>query len=129
MKWSGELLTIGILVLTLTLILITQITVHPHSYDVFKMCNGDGNENTKQRLDETVHSHIAIVVSSLAHLERLKEMRPSSVRDCVGTAGFGIGEITSLIFAGALQLEQGNITTFKLRFFSKVKSHFPSVFE
>lgn len=68
-----------------------------------KLCN----KGPKKQLNQTDKAHVAIVVASLAHLERLKEMRANSVRDCVGTAGFGIGEITSLIFAGSLQFEQG----------------------
>lgn len=70
------------------------------------MCNDESKAN-KKKLNEIVHSHIAIVVSSLAYLEQMREKFPNQVRDCVGTAGFGIGEITSLIFAGAFQFEQG----------------------
>lgn len=66
------------------------------------------NEGPEEMLNETVNSHVAIVVTSLANVERLKETRPNSVRDCLGVAGFGIGEITSLIFAGAFQFDQGD---------------------
>lgn len=66
------------------------------------------NEGPKKTLNEIVNSHIAIVVTSLANIEKLQETRPNSVRDCLGVAGLGIGEITALIFAGAFQFEQGN---------------------
>lgn len=76
------------------------------SYDVLKMCNDRSKKNQK-KLNEIVHSHIAIVVSSLAHLEHMRERYPAQIHNCIGTAGFGIGEITSLIFAGAFEFEQG----------------------
>lgn len=46
-------------------------------------------------------------MSSLATLELLKEERPAAILNCVGTAGFSVGEISSLIFAGALPFDQG----------------------
>lgn len=48
------------------------------------------------------------MVSSLAAIERLKEERPNAINSCVGTAGFSLGEITALVFAGALGFEKGN---------------------
>lgn len=30
------------------------------------------------------------------------------VEDCVGTAGFSVGEYASLVFAGAIEFEDGN---------------------
>lgn len=48
------------------------------------------------------------MVSSLAAIERLKEERPNAVNNCVGTAGFSLGEITALVFAGSIDFEDGN---------------------
>lgn len=53
------------------------------------------------------YSQELIVVSSLAAVEKLREERPSVIPSCVATAGFSLGEITALIFAGAIPLEQG----------------------
>lgn len=46
-------------------------------------------------------------MTSLAAIERLKEERPNAIKNCVATAGFSLGEITALIFAGALGFEKG----------------------
>lgn len=75
---------------------------------MLKLCN----EGPKSKLKDIAYGHVAVVVSSLATLELLKEERPSAVFNCVGTAGFSIGEITSLIFAGALPFEQGKCDFF-----------------
>lgn len=47
------------------------------------------------------------MVTSLAALERLKEERPNAIENCVATAGFSLGEITALVFAGALPFDKG----------------------
>lgn len=47
------------------------------------------------------------MTACLANLELLREERPNAVYNCVGTAGFSLGEITALVFAGALQFDQG----------------------
>ncbi|XP_050295768.1 probable malonyl-CoA-acyl carrier protein transacylase, mitochondrial [Anthonomus grandis grandis] len=72
-------------------------------YDLLKLCL----EGPKAKLDETRYSQPAIMVSSLAAIERLKEERPNAISVCVGTAGFSIGEITALVFAGAIEFEKG----------------------
>lgn len=64
-------------------------------------------EGPKEKLDKTVYCQPAIVVSSLAALERLKEERPNAIDNCVATAGFSLGEITALIFAGAIPFDKG----------------------
>lgn len=61
----------------------------------------------KHKLNQTIYAQPAIAVTSLASLERLKEARPSSIETCVATAGFSLGEITALIFAGAIPFDQG----------------------
>lgn len=47
------------------------------------------------------------MTASLANVELLREERPNAVLNCVATAGFGVGEITALVFAGAMQFDQG----------------------
>ncbi|KAF2367830.1 Acyl transferase [Trinorchestia longiramus] len=47
----------------------------------------------------------AILVCSLAALDKLRADNPAAVENCVGTAGFSVGEITALTFAGALSFE------------------------
>lgn len=47
------------------------------------------------------------MVTSLAALELLKQHRSDAIESCIGTAGFSLGEITSLVFAGALQFDHG----------------------
>lgn len=47
------------------------------------------------------------MTTSLANLERLREERPNAVYNCVGAAGFSLGEITALVFAGAIHFEDG----------------------
>ncbi|KAK5642447.1 hypothetical protein RI129_008614 [Pyrocoelia pectoralis] len=71
-------------------------------YDLLKLCI----EGPKQKLDQTQYSQPAIMVTSLAAIERLKEERPKAIDNCVATAGFSLGEITALVFAGALGFER-----------------------
>lgn len=61
----------------------------------------------KEELDKTIHCQPAVMVCSLAAVERLREERPMAIESCIGTAGFSIGEITALVFAGALSFEEG----------------------
>lgn len=72
-------------------------------YDLLKLCL----EGPKSKLDETKYCQPAIMVTSLAAIEKLKEERPNAINNCVATAGFSIGEITALVFAGALEFERG----------------------
>lgn len=72
-------------------------------YDLLKLCL----EGPKEKLDQTMYCQPAIMVCSLAAIERLKEERPNAIDNCTGTAGFSLGEITALVFAGALGFERG----------------------
>lgn len=72
-------------------------------YDLLKICL----EGPKSKLDQTNYSQPAILVTSLATLERLKEERPKAIVDCVACAGFSVGEITALVFSGAIGFENG----------------------
>ncbi|XP_011497159.1 PREDICTED: probable malonyl-CoA-acyl carrier protein transacylase, mitochondrial [Ceratosolen solmsi marchali] len=44
---------------------------------------------------------------SLAALEKLHDERPKAIESCVAVAGYSIGELTGLIFSGAMTYEEG----------------------
>ncbi|KAG5677290.1 hypothetical protein PVAND_007059 [Polypedilum vanderplanki] len=80
-----------------------QIAKEVLGYDLLEICMKGPN----YKLNQTVYAQPAIAVTSLASLERLKEARPHAIEDCVATAGFSLGEITALIFAGAIPFDKG----------------------
>uniref|UniRef100_A0A1B0GK88 Putative malonyl coa-acyl carrier protein transacylase n=1 Tax=Lutzomyia longipalpis TaxID=7200 RepID=A0A1B0GK88_LUTLO len=72
-------------------------------FDVLKVCL----EGPVEKLNSTRYCQPAVVVASLAALEKLKEERPAAIEECIATAGFSLGEITALIFAGSIPFDQG----------------------
>jgi len=64
-------------------------------------------EGPQDALDKTRFCQPAVVVASLAAVEGLFDQNPRFVKDCVKVAGFSVGEITALIFSGAVSLEDG----------------------
>jgi len=70
-------------------------------YNLLKVCM----EGPKSELNRTEVQQPAIFVTSLAAVEKLREERPEALESCVATAGFSIGEITALTFAGAFDFE------------------------
>lgn len=72
-------------------------------YDLMKLCL----EGPVQKLNSTKYCQPAVMVTSLACLEKLKEERPRAIENCFVTAGFSLGEITALVFAGAIPFDQG----------------------
>lgn len=70
---------------------------------MLKLCN----KGPVKQLNDIRYGHVAILIASLANLEVLREERPDTVLNCVGAAGFSLGEITALVFAGAIPLDQG----------------------
>ncbi|GAB0097538.1 Probable malonyl-CoA-acyl carrier protein transacylase, mitochondrial [Sergentomyia squamirostris] len=72
-------------------------------FDVLKVCL----EGPVEKLNSTRYCQPAVVVASLAALEKLKEERPAAIDECYATAGFSLGEITALIFAGSIPFDQG----------------------
>lgn len=70
-------------------------------YDLLKMCL----HGPLDTLTKTVHQQPAIFVTSLAAVEKMREEMPSSLENCVGVAGFSLGEITALTFAGVFSFE------------------------
>ncbi|XP_035734610.1 probable malonyl-CoA-acyl carrier protein transacylase, mitochondrial [Vespa mandarinia] len=72
-------------------------------YDLLKIClNGP-----QEKLDQTKFNQPATVVSSLAALEQLREDRPKVFETCIATAGYSVGELSALIFSGAISFEDG----------------------
>jgi [acyl-carrier-protein] S-malonyltransferase len=72
-------------------------------YDLSDVCwNGPA-----ERLNSTVISQPAIFVSSLAALEGLRQSDPAAVASCRAAAGLSLGEYTALVFAGALDFQDG----------------------
>src|SRR5436305_15265123 len=72
-------------------------------FDLRKVCF----EGPPEALEATDVSQPAIFVASLAALEGLKASDPGVVDACEGAAGLSLGEYTALVFAGALDFEQG----------------------
>ncbi|XP_058057515.1 probable malonyl-CoA-acyl carrier protein transacylase, mitochondrial [Anopheles bellator] len=72
-------------------------------YDLLKICI----EGPKSKLDQTKYCQPAVMVTSLAALEQLREERPNAIDNCFATAGFSLGELTALIFAGAIPFDKG----------------------
>lgn len=48
----------------------------------------------------------AVLVTALAALERARDERPAAVQRARAVAGFSLGELAALVFAGALPLPQ-----------------------
>ena len=59
-----------------------------------------------EKLDRTVYSHPAIVVTSLAGMA-IHEYNTDSNFDVRQVAGFSLGEFSALIYSGAISLESG----------------------
>uniref|UniRef100_A0A182IWV3 [acyl-carrier-protein] S-malonyltransferase n=1 Tax=Anopheles atroparvus TaxID=41427 RepID=A0A182IWV3_ANOAO len=72
-------------------------------YDLLKICI----EGPKSKLDQTKYCQPAVMVTSLAALEQLREERPNAIENCFATAGFSLGELTALVFAGAIPFDKG----------------------
>lgn len=80
-----------------------QIANEALGYDLLNIClNGP-----QDILDKTEYNQPATVVTSLAALEKLKEERPRAIETCTAVAGYSVGEITALIFSGAINFEAG----------------------
>ncbi|XP_029155387.1 probable malonyl-CoA-acyl carrier protein transacylase, mitochondrial [Nylanderia fulva] len=72
-------------------------------YNLLKLClNGP-----QEKLNQTRFNQPATVLTSLAALERLREERPRVFETCIATAGYSLGELTALIFSGAISFEDG----------------------
>ena len=84
-------------------------------YDLLDLClNGP-----LEKLDRTEFCQPAVVVASLAAAERLRQMNEEAISACIGAAGLSVGEITALIFTGAISFENG-IRLVKVRFYKNL---------
>ena len=72
-------------------------------YDLARLCF----EGPAEELDSTVFSQPALFVTSLAAIEQLRDKSPDVVLACEATAGLSLGEYTALVFAGAMEFEDG----------------------
>jgi [acyl-carrier-protein] S-malonyltransferase len=72
-------------------------------YDLAKLCF----EGPAEDLDSTVISQPALFVTSLAAIELLRANAPDVVLSCEGAAGLSLGEYPALVFAGAMDFEEG----------------------
>lgn len=72
-------------------------------YDLAKLCF----DGPAEELDSTVISQPALFVTSLAAIEQLRDKSPEVVLSCEATAGLSLGEYTALVFAGAIEFEEG----------------------
>ena len=72
-------------------------------YDLAKLCF----EGPSEELDATNRSQPALFVCSLAALEKLRADSPDVVLSCEAAAGLSLGEYTALVFAGAMEFEDG----------------------
>ena len=72
-------------------------------YDLAKLCF----EGPSEELDSTVISQPALFVTSLVAIELLRSTSPDVVLSCEATAGLSLGEYTALVFAGALEFDDG----------------------
>ncbi|KFM57412.1 putative malonyl-CoA-acyl carrier protein transacylase, mitochondrial, partial [Stegodyphus mimosarum] len=79
-------------------------------YNLLDLClNGP-----QDMLDMTVHSQVAVMVASLAAVEKMRAEALQMVENCVATAGFSVGEYSALVFAGSLEFESA-IRLLKIR--------------
>ncbi len=72
-------------------------------YDLARLCF----EGPAEELDSTVISQPALFVTSLAAIEQLRDKSPEVVLSCEATAGLSLGEYTALVYAGAMEFEDG----------------------
>ena len=72
-------------------------------YDLAEICFHGPDED----LDSTVYSQPALFVTSLAALELLRQESPEKVDACAAAAGLSLGEYTAIVFAGAMEFEDG----------------------
>lgn len=70
-------------------------------YDLLRMCISGPEE----KLNKTIYCQPAVVVTSLAAVERLKEEYPTAIENCVGVAGFSVGEFTAFVHSGMISFE------------------------
>ncbi|KAL7063097.1 hypothetical protein AAHC03_01961 [Spirometra sp. Aus1] len=71
--------------------------------DLLKTCL----EGPPEKLMKTIHCQPAVYVTSLAAAKKLQLECPEAIEKCVATAGYSVGEIAALVFAGTYTFEEG----------------------
>ncbi|KAH7980935.1 hypothetical protein HPB49_020331 [Dermacentor silvarum] len=71
------------------------------NYDLQLLCL----EGPKEQLNKTVHCQAAVLVTSLAAVERLRAIQPWAIENCVAAAGFSVGEYAALVFSQSISFE------------------------
>lgn len=71
-------------------------------YDLLSLCL----EGPEEELMKTVHCQPAVLVSSLAAVEKLNCENPKAVETCVAAAGFSVGEFAALVFSGSMSFAE-----------------------
>lgn len=69
-------------------------------YDLLNLCL-----NEPEKLERTMFSQPAIMVTSLAAVHKLTAANPDAANKFTHAAGFSLGEYSALVFAGAMTLE------------------------
>ncbi|KAH9286268.1 putative malonyl-CoA-acyl carrier protein transacylase, mitochondrial [Echinococcus granulosus] len=64
-------------------------------------------EGPAEKLKQNIHCQPAIYVTSLAAAKKLQVDSPELVEKCVAAAGYSVGEIAALVYAGAYTFEEG----------------------
>ncbi|VDM35786.1 unnamed protein product [Hydatigera taeniaeformis] len=64
-------------------------------------------EGPAEKLKQNIHCQPAVYVTSLAAAKKLAIDSPELVEKCVAAAGYSVGEITALVYAGAYTFEEG----------------------
>ena len=72
-------------------------------YELTKICF----EGPADTINATEHSQPALLLTSMAALEWLKQNEPELIEQCDRAAGLSLGEYTAMVFAGALTFEDG----------------------
>ncbi|XP_074112176.1 malonyl-CoA-acyl carrier protein transacylase beg [Cotesia typhae] len=72
-------------------------------YNILDIClNGP-----QSKLNKTEFNQPATILTSLAALEKIWEDNSFATENCIAAAGYSVGELTALIFSGALTIEDG----------------------
>lgn len=72
-------------------------------YDLATLCF----EGPADQLNLTIHSQPALFVTSMAALERVKQLQPDLIERCEAAAGLSLGEYSALVFCGGLGFDDG----------------------
>lgn len=72
-------------------------------YDLLDVCL----QGPQEKLDKMVFNQPATLVQSMAAVEKMWEEQPRALNSCKTAVGYSVGEISALIFSGALSVEDG----------------------